>query len=52
MTKNVESLILEHLKAIRADLVDLRREMREVKTRLVSLEGQVVQMHKSVAFIH
>ena len=52
MTENVENLILEHLKAVRADLADLRRETREVKSRIVSLEGQVVQMHKSVAFVH
>ncbi|MBI3156770.1 MAG: hypothetical protein HYZ20_15380 [Burkholderiales bacterium] len=52
MNDNVENLVLEHLKAIRADLGDLRREVREVKSRLASLEGQVVQMHKSVAFIH
>jgi hypothetical protein len=52
MNDNVENLILEQLKAIRADLGDLRREVREVKSRLASLEGQVVQMHKSVAFIH
>ena len=52
MNDNVENLLLEHVKAIRADLGDLRREVREVKSRLASLEGQVVQMHKSVAFIH
>lgn len=52
MTENVENLILEHLKAICADQGDVRRELREVKARLVSLEGHVVQMHKSLAFVH
>ena len=31
---------------------DVRRDVLDIKTRLSSLENQVVQMHKSVAFIH
>lgn len=52
MTDEVGNLILEHLKAIRADLVDLRREQREMKVRLVSVENQLVQVHKGMALIH
>ena len=52
MTDEVENLVLEHLRAIRADVADVRRDVRDIKTRLSSLENQVVQMHKSVAFIH
>ena len=44
MADSPDNLIIEHLKAIRFDLGDIRRELRDVKTRLASLENQVVQM--------
>ena len=46
MTDEVQS-VLEHLKAIRGDMADVRRDVRDIKARLSSLENQVVQMHKS-----
>ena len=52
MTDEVDNLVLEQLRAIRAGGADVRRDVRDIKTRLSSLENQVVQMHKSVAFIH
>lgn len=39
MTENTENLVLEHLRAIRADMADLRADVREIKTRLGNLEA-------------
>ena len=41
MTENVENLVLEHLRAIRADVSGIRDDVREIKHRLTSLEGAV-----------
>ena len=38
MTENVENLILEHLRAMRADIVEIKRDMHDVKIRLSTLE--------------
>lgn len=37
MTDNVENLILEHLRAIRADIGGIKEDVREIKQRLASL---------------
>jgi len=34
-----DSLILEHLRTIRADLADTRSDIREIKNRLTNLES-------------
>jgi hypothetical protein len=52
MTDEVQTLVLELLRAIRADIGDMRREQRDMKARLVSVENQLVQMHKGLALIH
>jgi hypothetical protein len=39
MTENVENLILEHLKRFQSSLDRVERDIREVKTRLGTLEG-------------
>ena len=39
MTDNVENLILEHLRSLRAGQDRLENEMREVAARLTSLEA-------------
>lgn len=36
--ENVESIIIEHLRAMRADTAGIREDMREVKQRLASVE--------------
>ena len=45
MTDDVQNLVLEHLKAIRADIADMRREQRDMKARLVSMENQLSLIH-------
>lgn len=41
MADNVENLILEHLRAIRADIGGIKEDVREIKRRLTSLEAAV-----------
>ena len=41
MADDPNNLILEHLRGIRADLGDVREDVREVKQRLTSLEVSV-----------
>lgn len=46
MSKNVatvlESLLIEHLKAIRADIAHIKNDVHALNTRMASLEGHVV----------
>ncbi|MBA4262024.1 MAG: hypothetical protein C0443_08440 [Comamonadaceae bacterium] len=42
---NVESIIIEHLRSIRADISTVKDDVRELKNRLVNLEaGQATMM--------
>ena len=44
MAETPENLVLEHLRAIRADLAGLRTDMREVKVPLGILEQQYASL--------
>lgn len=46
---DVENLILEHLRQIRAGNDALREDMREVKTRLGHLEDQIGELFAQLA---
>ena len=39
MTDNIENLVLEHLRAIRADMVYMKDDVREIKSRVNTLEA-------------
>ena len=49
MTENVENLVLEHLRAIRADVSGIKDDVREIKHRLTSLEGAVAGIKRDQA---
>lgn len=49
MTENADSLALEHLRAIRADVGGIKEDVREVKHRLTSLEGAVAGLKRDQA---
>ena len=52
MTDAVENPILEHLRAIRADVGQLKDDHVFIKQRLTSLESQVAQIHVDMAIVH
>ena len=52
MTDNIENLILEHLRAIRADVAETKADVREVKHRLTSLEGAVAGLRRDEAHLY
>jgi hypothetical protein len=39
MSDNIESLVLEHLRAIRSDIASVKDDVREIKSRVNSLEA-------------
>jgi hypothetical protein len=49
MTEAVDNLVLEHLRAIRADVPSIKDDVREVKHRLTSLEGAVAGLKRDQA---
>jgi len=49
MTEKVDNLVLEHLRAIRADVGSIKDDVREVKHRLTSLEGAVAGLKRDQA---
>lgn len=52
MTAEIESLVLEHLRAIRADIGDLRVRMTGIESRLGSLENVVAGMRRNLAHMY
>jgi tetrahydromethanopterin S-methyltransferase subunit G len=49
MTDKVDNLVLEHLRAIRADVGAIKDDVREIKHRLASLEGAVAGLKRDQA---
>ncbi|OGA43543.1 MAG: hypothetical protein A3G25_19465 [Betaproteobacteria bacterium RIFCSPLOWO2_12_FULL_63_13] len=52
MTESTENLILEHLRAIRGDVGQLKDDHVFIKQRLSSLDSQVAQVHVDMAIVH
>ena len=48
MTEQVESLILEYLRGIRADIAAIKQDIRELKLRVNSLETHVANLFADV----
>ena len=44
MNNSIENLVLEHLKAIRADAQDLKADMQDVKMRLSEVEHSLASV--------
>lgn len=49
MTDNVENLVLEHLRALRADMARMERKQDETITRLGRLEVAVAGVRRDIA---
>jgi hypothetical protein len=52
MTENVENLILEHLKALRAEMANVREHIDGVLVRLGNLEVAVARIGRDIAHTH
>jgi len=49
MTEKADNSVLEHLRAIRADVSCIKDDVREIKHRLTSLEGAVAGLKRDPA---
>ena len=49
MTENIENLLLEHLRALRAGQDRIEFELKEVKARLTSLEAATARGRRDTA---
>jgi len=46
MANEIENLVLEHLRAIRADLAVVKDDVRPIKVRMTSLEENTAAMNR------
>lgn len=49
MNENVENLVLEHLRALREESAEVRSDIREIKSRLGSIETSFARFGRDVA---
>lgn len=49
MNANVENLVLEHLRALRAESAETRSDIREIKSRLGSIETSLARVGRDSA---
>ena len=52
MTERTQDLLLEHLRALRADVSGIRRDVLESRVRMASLEGHAAATHKGLSLVH
>jgi uncharacterized coiled-coil protein SlyX len=48
MAENVENLLLEHLRAIRGDVADIKVDVRELKNRVTTLEAGLATLMQQI----
>jgi len=51
MTEKIEHLILEHLRSMRADIAGIREDIREMKSRLSSLEQGIAGLRRDLYLV-
>lgn len=44
---NIDNIIIEHLKAIRAEIVEVKSDTSDIKQRLHSLDTSVIDQRRS-----
>ena len=47
MTEETENLVLEHLRAIRSDISQVKGDVQEIKARMTAVEGRLGIMQQS-----
>lgn len=46
---DIDNIILEHLRAVRADLASLREDSREIKSRITNIEAGIAGLKRDNA---
>ena len=46
MTDNIENLVLEQLRVIRADIASVKEDTREIKSRLIIVESGIASLRR------
>lgn len=46
MSDNVENIVLEQLRAIRADIASVKEDTREIKSRLIIVESGIASLRR------
>ena len=52
MTDNVENLIIEHLRLMRVELGGIKDDVREIKTRMGSIENTLASVKRDIADLY
>lgn len=52
MPETVENLVLEHLRAIRAEIAQVKDDTSEIKMRLTSMDERLTLAEKGIANVH
>ena len=47
MTENIDHLVLEHLKAIRIELPDVKADTMDIKSRLRGLDSSMIDLRRN-----
>ena len=47
MTDQIDNIILEHLKAIRAELAEIKADTSDIKLRLRSVDTSVIELRRN-----
>jgi hypothetical protein len=47
MTDQIDNIILEHLKAIRAELAEIKADTSDIKLRLHSVDTSVIELRRN-----
>jgi septal ring factor EnvC (AmiA/AmiB activator) len=46
MTDNIDNIVLEHLRAIRAEIASVKEDTREIKSRLIIVESGIASLRR------
>ena len=49
MSDNIENLIIEHLKAIRAEVASVKTDTREIRSRISSMESSLARLSRETS---
>ncbi len=47
MTENIDNLMLEHLKALRLELADVKADTTDIKSRLRSIDSSMIDLRRN-----